>query len=169
MRCAWREVATYVDAWYSPVFFGSIVASIVLFLWGWRLLVVFGTNLWWWQFGWTLADHRRFRQWLRDTDRKRYVAAVRLVYAAMVFLFIWPIVSPTFCENVKCAGYKGLKPRTECLPQGASGKYPGKRWQRNADARPGTSAAEYQLRQLESIVARQFEAGGPQRLPAGLH
>ena len=64
---------------------------------------------------WTLADHRRFRQWLRDTDRHWYLRAVMLLYVLKVFLFVWPLVSPTFCENVKCAGEKGLKARTECL------------------------------------------------------
>lgn len=123
MRCTWRDIATYVDAWYSPVFFGCIVAIFALFLWG------------------SLAEHRRFGQWLRDTGRDRYLAALKFLYVAVAFLLVWPMVSPTFCENMKCAGNNGLKPRTECLPQDALEKYP----RQGAAWGPGT---------------RQFEAGG---------
>ena len=46
MRCAWREIASFVDPWHMPVFFAAIVTILVLFLWGTSLLHVFGVNLW---------------------------------------------------------------------------------------------------------------------------
>jgi hypothetical protein len=46
----------------------------------------------------------------------------RPLVAWFLLLFAWPLVSPTFCENVKCRGAKGLLPRTECVPENASEK-----------------------------------------------
>src|SRR5262249_42004877 len=45
----------------------------------------------------------------------------RLLVAWVLLLIAWPLISPTFCENVKCRGAKGLIPRMECLPENASG------------------------------------------------
>jgi hypothetical protein len=116
MRCAWREVASYVDVWWVPAFVA------------WALLVVILTfaQTWpkppWLKSWWALSimDMRRFDQWLRDTGRGWIIMVRRPLMAWFLLLFAWPLVSPTFCENVKCRGVKGFVPRTECLPQNAS-------------------------------------------------
>lgn len=123
MRCAWREIASYIDVWWPLLFFGFWL----FMLWGffavelpWRRAQ---NQSWWWWGGWrrlTRAENRKYKQWLRDTGRGWVLRTGRIALAAILFVLIWPLVSPTFCENVKCAGYKGLKPRTECLPQGVS-------------------------------------------------
>ena len=120
MRCAWREVASYVDVWWVPAFTGSIVFMfIVSFTLGNRM----PRPPWmkyWWERSSMFMDKRRVDQWLRDTGWGWTIIARRLLVAWLLLLISWPVISPTFCENVKCKGAKA--PRKECLPENASGK-----------------------------------------------
>ena len=122
MRCAWRDIATYIDPWWLPLFLGVWVSIVVSFFWSAGLLAAYGADPWRHTMWWTRAERRRFMRWLRDTGRGWVIIVQRTMFVAFIFAFVWPMVSPTFCENVKCKGYKGLKPRTECLPQDTSPK-----------------------------------------------
>ena len=120
MRCAWRELASYVDVWWVPAFIGWC-----LFL----LIVVFALRnrvprppwmKYWWERSIIFMDKRRFDQWLRDTGWGWTIIVRLLLMSWFLLLFAWPLISPTFCENVKCRGFKDRLPPTECLPQNAS-------------------------------------------------
>src|SRR5262245_18955014 len=116
MSCVWRDIASYLDRSYLPVLFAFVAAGFVLFSWTARLLTAYGRP-WWQSNTMTLAERRRFIQWLRDTRRGWIVIAHRLWIAAGVFIMLWPFLSPTFCENMKCSGFSGLKPQTVCPAQ----------------------------------------------------
>jgi hypothetical protein len=128
MRCAWRELASYVDVWWVPSFVGwclvILIASVVGFAFKDRMpWPPWMKREYWWQrnLNWiTLAEKRRLDQWLRDTGWGWTIIVRRLVVAWFLLLAAWPLISPTFCENVKCRGARGLMPRTECLPQNGS-------------------------------------------------
>ena len=122
MRCAWREVASYVDVWWVPAFVGSFV---FMFIVSFALRNRMPRPPWmkyWWERSIIFMDKRRVDQWLRDTGWGWIIIARRLLVAWVLLLIAWPLISPTFCEDMKCRGSKGLAPRMECLPGNASGK-----------------------------------------------
>jgi hypothetical protein len=123
MRCAWREVASYVDVWWVPLFFGLILFMFWAFFFVERPWRREQSRHWWLEPRHLSREQRqKFDQWLRDTGRGWLLRTRRIWLAAVLLVFAWPFISPTFCENVKCSGAKGLAPRMECLPENASGK-----------------------------------------------
>jgi len=124
MRCAWREIASYVDVWWVPAFVASCLVMILVSVVSFALKDRMPRPPWvryWWQMSPIFADRRRFDQWLRDTGWGWTIVVRRRLVAWFLLLIAWPLISPTFCENVVCRGNKGqLMPRTECLPQHAS-------------------------------------------------
>jgi hypothetical protein len=122
MRCAWRDIASYADVAWLPLFIGFWLFMFWAFFFVERPWRRARYGRWWWLGPRALSRGERhsFEQWLRDTGQGWLLRTRSLWIAAFLLVFAWPFVSPTFCENVKCAGYKALKPRTECLPQSAS-------------------------------------------------
>jgi hypothetical protein len=76
----------------------------------------------WWEREPSFMDKRKVDLWIRAHGLGWTIIAQRLLVASFIVLFAWPMISPTFCENVKCRGHNGLAPRKECLPENASGK-----------------------------------------------
>jgi hypothetical protein len=118
MRCAWREVASYVDVWWEPAFIAFGIFAVIL---AFAQSVPRPPWLKSWS-AFSIMDMRRFNQWLRDAGRGWIIIVRRLLVAWFLLLLAWALISPTFCENVQCRGAKGLLPRTECLPETPSAK-----------------------------------------------
>jgi hypothetical protein len=120
MRRAWREIASYIDLLHLPLFVACMFLGFWVFFfveWRWRKAEY---GRWWWSVPqWlTRGQRQRLEQWHRDAGFGWLVERRRSVGVALLIAFAWPFISPTYCENVVCKGYKGqLKPRTECLPQ----------------------------------------------------
>jgi hypothetical protein len=129
MRCAWREMAPYLD-----VLIGTLHAPLFFACWfflSWYFFYVerpwrkarYGRS-WWWSAPGRLPrkDRKSFEQWLRDTGQGWLLGRVwRAICVACLVALAWPFVSPTYCENVACKAFKDqLKPRTDCLRQSGS-------------------------------------------------
>ena len=120
MTCAWREITSYADVSWVPLFVilrtAIFTAGFVIFVYVVSAIARSKRR--------SLAEHEfdelMRAQTLRDNGLGWILTARWLLVPVAVFVFLWPSISPTCCENVKCRGYKGLKPRTECLPQNAS-------------------------------------------------
>src|SRR5262245_21682635 len=138
MGCAWRELATPIDLWHRPAFLTLglilLIANVVSLAIGdplmprlpWRSEQERGWSQRYWI---TLAQTRRINQWLRQSGRGWIIVLPRLLVAALVLCFAWPVmISPAYCETiVSKRDNRQLKPRIGCLPPSAS------RW---ADGRP---------------------------------
>lgn len=134
MRCTWHAITNWLDAWYLLVFFSMIPLVLLLVLV--RLLVepkvaelrrAKGT-----------ADRLQRPSWpFSHTDHQGWPSAGpppptpeeiqesgfgwlntagKLLLVPVAFVFAYPFLSSTFCENVGCKGHGGkLKPKTECV------------------------------------------------------
>jgi hypothetical protein len=103
MNCeAWREASASIDPWYLPLFFGFVVVGLVLCFA--RLLAAGPYRKYLEKEHMTDVQHRQLNQHLRDTGRGWIVAGWQLLLPLLPFVFVWPLVSPTFCEqkNMRC-------------------------------------------------------------------
>jgi hypothetical protein len=120
----WREIASTIDLCYVPVFFGVVIGGLVL---GFAELLAAGPYRdYMAKKVMTSEERQQLDQHLHDTGRAWIVAGRRLwlrpLPFAFIFLFGWPIASPTFCETIRCGksildtrGFIGLpcnKPRS---------------------------------------------------------
>lgn len=64
---------------------------------------------------WLPVLDRPTRDELKLVGRPRYFLITNSFTVIFVLLMSWPMYSPTYCEQVKCKGLPGLKPKTECL------------------------------------------------------
>jgi hypothetical protein len=126
MRCAWREVASYIDVLHLPLFLACLFFLFWLFFFVERPWRKAEYGRWWWLVPRSLTREQRqsFEQRQRDAGLGWFLAGrgrAIAVYVAFLVVVFWPFLSPTYCENVVCKGHKGqFKPRTECLPQNAA-------------------------------------------------
>jgi hypothetical protein len=118
MRCAWRELAAQIDPWWLPLFVGLWLFIFWAFFFvevPWRR-AEYGRSWWTAPRHLTFEQRQRLDQWMRDSGWGWLMDMRKIWLAALLLVFVWPFVSPTFCENVVCRGNKGqLKPRTECV------------------------------------------------------
>ena len=121
MRCAWREVASYVDIVWLPAFLGWVVFMFIVSF-AIRNMPRPPWMKYWWEREPSFMDKRKVDHGSGPHGLGWTIIAQRLLVASFIVLFAWPMISPTFCENVKCRGHNGLAPRKECLPENASGK-----------------------------------------------
>jgi hypothetical protein len=109
MKCeAWRQVATSIDLLFVPLFIAVVVGGIVLAFS--RMLAAGPFRKYLEKENMTAEQRRQLNQHLRATGRSWVVVGMRLVLPPFLFLMVWPLVSPTFCENIRC-GKKALSTR----------------------------------------------------------
>jgi hypothetical protein len=99
---AWREAATYIDVGHLVLFVGTVIGGLALGLGSY--FAVGGHLKGWDPENLTQEQRQQYNQRLRDLGLGWTIGWERLLLYLLPFLFIWPFVSPTFCDTIRCKG-----------------------------------------------------------------